>query len=774
MATDTNSANVEFFDFRGFSVGILQLLALHGHSTICLLSPSEALENGEEAIQLLEGRSYEYQLQNAPGLMLQGSSAIVRSLLSSSNSDSGRIEPGSQTGLLALVLVNAAGAKIASTAVEVRSSKLDYRSEYRQMMEFITEKCTGLLLEIRAPSQARFAPSASANAAVLQQRFAFLKSVLDSKEFQAALHRIISMPHQKLEAELVDKDIRKGFKPGSSAMRQLASRTPRVQVPPGHPLSTRLATLPARIAILESRETFDTPENRFIKHSLAIYVDFLLQIEKLLGSAPSEEARLRREVEGLRERLAAELSKPFFKEISAPDILPLGSPVLQRKAGYKELLQAWLKFNLASRLIWSGGDDVYGAGKKDMAALYEYWLFFQMLDIASSLFQMEESAIEKLISSDSAGFRISLKSGASLKLYGRYASHSRNLKLRLSYNRTLSYGASSSNSGSWTRNMRPDYTFSFWPEQFSEVQAEEQELAVHIHFDAKYRADTIDKLFGDASVDLQAEKEEQRQGSYKRADLLKMHTYRDAIRRTAGSYVLYPGDKNKEFQLNGFHEILPGIGAFIMRPVEGGKATGTDDVSNFLKSVVEHLCDRASNREQLSYHLYSAYSRKRSDLIKAKFTENKPGANEREIPPSELCVLVGRYQNFSCLRWAFKNKLFCVEIGSSAQPGRLSPEMAGASYLLLSSTAAPLPGLWRVQERGPALLDSASLLSSGFPGTLNAGSIYAAFKVEPDPEFSKDMWIWDPLLISSLSGHASFASALPFVSKLDVILACKS
>ena len=30
--------------------------------------------------------------------------------------------------------------------------------------------------------------------------------------------------------------------------------------------------------------------------------------------------------------------------------------------------------------------------------------------------------------------------------------------------------------------------------------------------------------------------------TYKRGDLLKMHTYNDAIRRTVGSYVLYPGD----------------------------------------------------------------------------------------------------------------------------------------------------------------------------------------------------------------------------------------
>ena len=30
----------------------------------------------------------------------------------------------------------------------------------------------------------------------------------------------------------------------------------------------------------------------------------------------------------------------------------------------------WLQFDLASKLIWQGGDDVYKAGKKDIALLY--------------------------------------------------------------------------------------------------------------------------------------------------------------------------------------------------------------------------------------------------------------------------------------------------------------------------------------------------------------------------------------------------------------------
>jgi len=54
------------------------------------------------------------------------------------------------------------------------------------------------------------------------------------------------------------------------------------------------------------------------------------------------------------------------------------------------------------------------------------------------------------------------------------------------------------------------------------AQAEAQELAVHIHFDAKYRIENITELFGDVDEDLSEEKANRKRGTYKRADLLKM------------------------------------------------------------------------------------------------------------------------------------------------------------------------------------------------------------------------------------------------------------
>lgn len=132
-------------------------------------------------------------------------------------------------------------------------------------------------------------------------------------------------------------------------------------------------------------------------------------------------------------------------------------------------------------------------------------------------------------------------------------------------------------------------------------QAEREDLIVHIHFDAKYRVNKIDMGYDESMSEEQlsdallTEKKEQEEGIYKRADLLKMHAYKDAIRRTSGAYILYPGTVKR--QLKGFHEIIPGLGAFCMTPSASDEEMM--ELQVFLLKIVEHLLDRTSQRERI-------------------------------------------------------------------------------------------------------------------------------------------------------------------------------
>lgn len=773
-ATET----LEFTDAHGACVARLRLFALDTAAkttdlpSLIRLDPAVAREQGEEALQLNEGARYEYEFEDGqvrlaaadgePGRMIEASRLSGRA-------HSGFLAPGLNTGRLALVARDEAGVLLGTAAVEVRSRKIGYRDDYRLMLEDITERCVDLLLELRAPTALHAAPDPGHTPRTIAQRFAFLKALLDSTSFQNALHRIVSHPHQRWDPEEAMIDTRRGFRPDARGLRQLARASRRVPLPASHPLAATVPSLPERISLYRNVQTEDTPENRFVKFALQGFSGFLALMRQRLDAAGANDARLRQELVVLSGQLDRTLNADVFRGVSPPDMLPLGSPVLQRKEGYREVYQAWLKFDMAARLVWQGGDDVYGAGQRDIATLYEYWVFFKLLDIVTGVFQMDRPVAEDLIQPTDDGFGLKLKSGEQLGFEGITFAGARPLRSRFSYNRSFTRNAQQGAAGSWTERMRPDYTISLWPADFSSSEAEAQELMVHVHFDAKYRIDTIEQLFGrddaaldevTATADLNEEKQEQKLGRYKRADLLKMHAYRDAIRRTQGAYVLYPGDVPQRWQ--GYHEILPGLGAF---PIKPGHAEGA--LTKFIQDVVTHACDRATARERQSYHVYQVQEAPTPYAVLHKLPE-KDISNSRRAPPlAETHVLIGWYKDKAHLEWVLKSGLYNFRMDVERGSLRLKPEVSGAQYLLLHShKGATNPSLFRVSEKGPRVLSREVLKAKGYPGDPSR-PFYLVYDVTPAEGFEAYKWDYRKLP----ERLQKRASAEPQTITLDALMA---
>lgn len=707
------------------------------------LEEAEARGAGEEPVQLMEGLRYEYAFigPGAENLRLEeefGKGAVEPS----SNprlAHCGRIATGLNTGRLALVVRDAAGEIAGRAALEIRSRKVTYRDDYRRMLEDITEQCVALLMELRAPTAMRVAPDPGRTPDTLHQRFAFLRGLLGSRQFRDALHRITTHPHRRWEPEETAHDMRRGFKPDARTLRQLARAPRRVPLPSGHPLAKIIPSLPERISLHRNAQTEDTPENRFVRFALQTFSGFLNRMRlKLEEVGSAADVRLKTEIAALETQLETALAADVFRNVSDPDMLPLGSPVLQRKEGYREIYQAWLKFDMAARLVWHGGDDVYGAGQRDIATLYEYWVFFKLLDIVSAVFKLEKPAAHDLIEETADGFGLKLKTGEHLAFEGAFLGGARPLRVRFSYNRSFSQNAGRGLSGSWTERMRPDYTLSLWPADFDEREAEAQELMVHVHFDAKYRIENVEQLFGSDDIDLNTEKQDQREGRYKRADLLKMHAYRDAIRRTQGAYVLYPGDSSRQWR--GYHEILPGLGAFPIKPGNGEQA-----VEKFIREIVAHTCDRATARERQSYHTYQVQEAPAGYKVTGKLPEFD-GASRRRAPPlAETHVLVGWYKDEAHLKWVLARKMYNFRMDTGAGSLRLKPEVSGAQYLLLHSyKGKTATGLFRVAKEGPRVLPCEKLVEKGYPGKPSQ-AFYLVYDVEPAPGFEGYEWEYSKL-----------------------------
>lgn len=720
--------------------------------TIFELDEKEACEHGEARVQLLEGCFYEYEVTGS--YYLDASPVVIPSQI---NPAMGRLTPLVYVGTLAIGIMAARdGRKAGEVKIEIRSRKTGYRTDYRLMLEGITDKCTDLLFRYNAPVTHHFSPDYSTDPLTLYQRFAFVNSLLSTDEFDTACQRIIANPRVSWSDEVISCDIRSMRRPGRKAITQIMASGNRTCLPDHHPFKKRLTSLPSTVMLASKTDSVDAVGNRFVKHALQVFSAFAGHIKAV---APAG-SRLFGEASRLENRIDLVLSAPLFKEVGRFAGLLLTGIDLQRKEGYRQILRVWLMFDLAARLIWRGGDDVYSAGKKDVAVLYEYWLFFELLDLIRDVFAIEPAHISQLIVPTVDGLGLQLKMGRHLAVAGVFDAGTRKLHVEFSFNRSFSGRNEYPQAGSWTTGMRPDFTLSIWPLGVSQSQAETEELIVHIHFDAKYKVESVAGVFGEPETDIE---QHARTGDYAQEDLLKMHSYKDAIRRTAGAYVLYPGAAGKVYKRKGFHELIPGLGAFAIRPSKVDN--GSEELKRFLQDVVAHFQNRASQREKAAFRNFDIYNNGPSDEVRELLPE--AFGKNRDLIPDDTFVLVGYYKSDAHLQWIMKNRLYNFRTGTGSGSLSLGAREVNARYLLLHGPGETVTGIMlKVSNPAPRLFSRQDLLRKKYPAPTD--DFYIVYQTDPGVEPELRGHHWD---VTRLPGYrANRASGLPFSVSLTELM----
>ena len=744
------------------------------NKALCFILPSSiAAEYNESQYQILEGNTYEYEFNKNEYSLACSNNEIVNT--SRFNTHRGRLCPNIFVGKLQLSIVHTPTRQAVNTLyIEVLATKFNtqldksYRHNYRKMLEDITERCTDILMQINAPIVQSFTINYNRNSNNLYQRFSFVNSLINNVDFEQAIWQIVKHPSTHWKSVSGKSPIQNIKKIDRGMIRQITSSNNRTAASNQSLQALNIQSLPQKLNLQQKVESFDTAENRFIKHALETFLKFADDCALIFKNSnltlPHSEAI------HLTQKLSECLNFPLFKEIRKADRFKLNSPLLQKRAGYRELLNRWLQFDLAAQLIWKGGDDVYQAGKKDIATLYEYWLFFILYDLIKDKFgytyqTTKEAPYGHLIQVDKDGLNLRLKAGKHILFSGICHRYQRDLGFRFSYNRSFRGNSKyDGKEGSWTSSMRPDYTISFWPASFTEEQAEREDAIVHIHFDAKYKIqnfndeiilDTGEQTNKDQESELLTkQKQDERKGTYKNIDLLKMHAYKDAIRRTGGAYILYPGKNSTVYQ--GFHEIIPGLGAFSINPSQNH--SGVKELSEFIDEVIQNLLDRTSQREQIAI--------KNKDILSESRVTYKPTTfrypsyfDLNKINPMESKVLVAYYKTENW-DWIQKNRLLNLRINTD----RGSLRIQDFDYILLHTISEVVTSkFYRIADKGPKILSKESLIKKGYP-SVPSQHHYLVYPLEDilDTEFAGLRFD-----IRDLKDYKTGrASAIPFTSTL--------
>jgi len=401
------------------------------------------------------------------------------------------------------IVITMDGETLPPLDVEVISRKLDkppgdplhYPTFYHHLRSDLTRRLASLPFEFSAPTF-HFVEEVSEPPTPLFLAW-FLRQ--HAERLTSAVNTILHNPHRRLTQEEEFLPIAQAFEITPRTLQAIVEHPEYLHCPISH-----FPNFPTPSHVLQSlpADTFDTPENRFVKHFLTA----LLETQYAL--------RPTRDVAAF---LQLALRAPLFDEVGEMLSLPTASQVLLKCDGYRELLQLWREFHLARQPTFFR-DAQEAIDARNVATMYEYWGFFALAERLATLFQSSRFT-----------FHVSLAEGLGWNTEAVFG----DTAYRLVYNRSFSRGR-----GSYSVGLRPDFSL-FHGNQLQVV------------FDAKFRFDERDvEELGreadaeDAGMPMDAER------LAKRADLYKMHTYRDALRCRA-AVVLFPGESDNMYLTDG-------------------------------------------------------------------------------------------------------------------------------------------------------------------------------------------------------------------------------
>lgn len=261
---------------------------------------------------------------------------------------------------------------------------------------------------------------------------------------------------------------------------------------------------PQDVATPRGTLSLDTPENRFVRHVVASCLGLVYRFV----DHPKLHPRLRADCRTMLSLLEEVSSQPFLREAGRMSSLVTPTQALTKIDGYRDLLEFWMRIQDHAALPSDPEETLRMLEGRDVAQLYEYWVFLKVLEAIVAVTGKEPHRPPSIIR-DELGESLVVDVPT---LVGD--------SISLRYNPTFSRAKGSA----YSTPLRPDVVLSA--------------SGSLIAFDAKYRLDLLpsDEHDTDDAV-----------GTYKRADLYKMHTYRDAIHALKAAFVVYPGSEFKFF-----------------------------------------------------------------------------------------------------------------------------------------------------------------------------------------------------------------------------------
>lgn len=514
-------------------------------------------ENGRYELQIQPKREQEIKFWHE----YEGFRNAIHPFLNT-NALTGTLHFQNEVGYSNFEIRDEQGKTLLSVVIEVYPTKLDYKKDYRALLNEVNEEIYNLAYAfikrtyLQGSAEVYKEPTGVEFYRLLQKHFT---------DYMKAINLIEQRPHRRLETiyeEVRGNRLRKQDSRGRAYLRKNANLF--VEVEKGIPING-IQMLPTKGLLIKKVHTTDTHENRYVKMTLLrLYtrIDSLHTAVNALANKWFEKVPDQEVVdilEGMKKQLEQKIKHPFWRSIGKLDRSVI-SLVMQMAAGYRDVYQIYGA--LSKGIILHG--ELYKMSIKDIATLYEYWTFIKLGKILNKKCEQVSQDIIK-VSSD--GLVVNLNQNSRAKRVFRNKQTGEIIRLQYQY----------ATKKKITVHQKPDTMLS--------IEKLGRDYHFQYIFDAKYRINLNDNQnHGPGPME---------------DDINTMHRYRDAIvaesksgyERTAfGAYVLFPWNETDRYQE---HDLYKSI-----ERVNIGGLPFLPNATDLVESIIDILLNKSADELQ--------------------------------------------------------------------------------------------------------------------------------------------------------------------------------
>ncbi len=426
-------------------------------------------------------------------------------------------------------------AKFRGQLFEVDSLKVD-SNQLNNLLEYIDQRIKASI-SLNFSSQGLTAGEYRKSKERFQKFYMYQKlyKMLKDNQVHSPLQVVQKFPNQQIESSAFSVPLSRAKITSNKTIIDILSGTSEIVEYKKHPSYVNLTSFfPKNVKEYTRITTIDTNENRFIKFFITYCIRLLTNFTKDLVSYDLSESStsnslLIEELQEYKKYYQKLLVNSFFKQISAINHINFSSTILTKKVGYKNIYKLYLDLKKVPMNIFGTKDLILLFENKSIDKIYEYICLFRLVDILNSIYL--SNSIENVnVNTDNKIYSVSLSENND-EVEFIFPKNNKFPKSRLTFQHSFTRG----NKSSYSVEFRPDFTLEI---------VNEQKKKYYYHFDAKFK---ISKY-----------------GNSKNDDIVKMHSYRDGIVNTIGSFVLFPGDQENIY-LADYNYPFSGVGAFPLK-----------------------------------------------------------------------------------------------------------------------------------------------------------------------------------------------------------------